>query len=167
LDGSPSIYFEERMQMKSPSANYIIRIYHCDKKRPRSIVGVVEQAGIRGKQAFNDYDELWEILNSVKQKDSSDRSYSQMLSEEKRKHRRTDMSCFIEYSRESSADNTSNGVITNMSESGICLLTPKLLKEGENILLKSDIGIPHQKATVRWSRQYKNYHYRTGLEFVA
>jgi hypothetical protein len=45
-------------------ANYIVRIYRFKKDDPRGLVGVVEEVGIKGKRAFTNYDELWEILNS-------------------------------------------------------------------------------------------------------
>jgi len=47
-------------------ANYIVRIYRFDKKKPHHLVGVVEEVGVRGKKAFTNYDELWEILISSK-----------------------------------------------------------------------------------------------------
>jgi hypothetical protein len=43
---------------------YIIRIYKCEKNKPRRLVGVVEKVGVKGQRAFTNYDELWEILNS-------------------------------------------------------------------------------------------------------
>ena len=46
------------------STNYIVRIYRFDKKNPRHLVGVVEEIGIKGKKAFANFDELWEILIS-------------------------------------------------------------------------------------------------------
>jgi hypothetical protein len=49
------------------SSNYIIRIYRFEKDKPRSLVGLVEEVGKKGKKAFNTYDELWEILNSPEQ----------------------------------------------------------------------------------------------------
>jgi hypothetical protein len=49
------------------SPNYIIRIYRFEKDKPRSLVGLVEEVGKKGKKAFNTYDELWEILNSPEQ----------------------------------------------------------------------------------------------------
>jgi hypothetical protein len=49
-------------------ANYIIRIYRCEKDRPKSLVGVVSEAGKSEKKVFQSYDELWEILNSEKSK---------------------------------------------------------------------------------------------------
>ena len=47
-------------------ATYIVRIYRSKKGKPRGIVGVVEQIGVKGRKAFTDYDELWEILSSSK-----------------------------------------------------------------------------------------------------
>lgn len=46
--------------------NYIIRIYRFEKDNPRSLVGIVEsvEGKRRGKRAFNNLDDLWEILNS-------------------------------------------------------------------------------------------------------
>jgi hypothetical protein len=51
---------------KSFSANYVVRIYRFKENNPRSLVGVVEEVGIKGKKAFTNYDELWEILNFPK-----------------------------------------------------------------------------------------------------
>ncbi|HAM49823.1 MAG TPA: hypothetical protein DCP92_03710 [Nitrospiraceae bacterium] len=45
--------------------NYIVRIYRRQKDNPRVLVGLVEEVGTTGKKAFNDIDDLWEILNSV------------------------------------------------------------------------------------------------------
>lgn len=46
------------------SIDYIVRIYRFEKKNPRYLVGVVEEIGVRGKKAFTNYDELWNILIS-------------------------------------------------------------------------------------------------------
>jgi hypothetical protein len=43
-------------------ANYIVRIYRFNKNKPGHLVGVVEEVGLKGKKAFTNYDELWEIL---------------------------------------------------------------------------------------------------------
>ncbi len=48
------------------SVDYIVRIYRFDKKNPHHLVGVVEEIGVKGKKAFTNYDELWEILISSK-----------------------------------------------------------------------------------------------------
>jgi hypothetical protein len=58
------------MELMNPSSDYIIRIYRYKKDKPQSFVGVVEEVGRKGKRAFNTYDELWEILNSTKKKES-------------------------------------------------------------------------------------------------
>jgi hypothetical protein len=43
---------------------YIIQIYRFKKNNPRALVGLVEEIGTKGKKAFTNYDELWEILSS-------------------------------------------------------------------------------------------------------
>ena len=54
------------MPVKAVLANYVVRIYRFDREKPRHIVGLVEEVGGRGKKAFTNYDELWEILSSSK-----------------------------------------------------------------------------------------------------
>jgi hypothetical protein len=46
--------------------NYIVRIYRFEKDNPRQLVGIVEsvEGKQRGKRAFTNLDDLWEILNS-------------------------------------------------------------------------------------------------------
>lgn len=44
--------------------NYIVRIYRREKDNPRLLVGLVEEVGVSGKKAFNNLDDLWEILNA-------------------------------------------------------------------------------------------------------
>lgn len=44
--------------------NYVVRIYRRDTKNPGLLVGVVEEAGVEGKRAFHNLDELWAILRS-------------------------------------------------------------------------------------------------------
>jgi hypothetical protein len=44
--------------------SYIIRIYRRRKNKPDSLIGIVEEVGKNGKQAFTKYNELWEILSS-------------------------------------------------------------------------------------------------------
>ena len=48
------------------SLDFVVRIYRYDKKKPRYLVGVVEEVGVKGKKAFSNYDELWDILISSK-----------------------------------------------------------------------------------------------------
>jgi hypothetical protein len=43
--------------------SYIVRIYRKAENNPRVLVGVVEEIGAKGKKAFTNLYELWEILN--------------------------------------------------------------------------------------------------------
>lgn len=45
------------------SLDYIVRIYRYEKDKPESIVGTVEEVGIKGKRAFTGLDELWQVVN--------------------------------------------------------------------------------------------------------
>ncbi len=47
-------------------ATFILRLYRFRKNRPRGLMGVVEEVGVKGRRAFNHYDELWDILNASK-----------------------------------------------------------------------------------------------------
>ncbi|MBM4306526.1 MAG: hypothetical protein FJ115_09065 [Deltaproteobacteria bacterium] len=49
------------------SHDYIVRIYRFEKDKPRSLIGLVEEVGKKGKKGFHTYDELWEILNVTKE----------------------------------------------------------------------------------------------------
>ena len=51
------------MDAKVNPKTYIIRVYRFARDNPRRLVGVVEEAGKKGKKAFTGYQELWEILN--------------------------------------------------------------------------------------------------------
>jgi hypothetical protein len=53
--------------------NYIVRIYRFKEDMPRHLVGVVEEVGVKGKKAFNNYDELWEILNAQKKREGHEK----------------------------------------------------------------------------------------------
>lgn len=48
--------------------SYVVRIYRRDPKEPRRLVGVVEQAGAEGEQAFRDLDELLALLTPKRTK---------------------------------------------------------------------------------------------------
>ncbi len=54
------------MPGKALFASFIVRIYRFNEDRPGRLVGVVEEAGSKLKNAFTNYDELWNILNSTK-----------------------------------------------------------------------------------------------------
>jgi hypothetical protein len=42
--------------------NYIVRIYQRKEDDPYAYVGVVEEVGMKGKKAFTNVEELYEIL---------------------------------------------------------------------------------------------------------
>ena len=46
--------------------SYLVRIYRRGEDNPRMLVGIVEEIGKAEKRAFNNLDELWEILNPEK-----------------------------------------------------------------------------------------------------
>ena len=46
--------------------SYLVRIYRKEDNNPRMLVGVVEEVGKDGKNAFHTLYELWDILNPVK-----------------------------------------------------------------------------------------------------
>jgi len=54
------------LPVKVVLANYIVRIYRFEKDTPHNLVGIVEEVGVKGKKAFTNYDELWDILISSK-----------------------------------------------------------------------------------------------------
>ena len=54
--------------------SYIVRVYRCQEKIPRSLVGVVEEVGTKGKKAFTNLDELWEIMSSIKSKKKGEKA---------------------------------------------------------------------------------------------
>jgi len=51
---------------KAVWASYIVRIYRFDKNKPTNLVGVVEEVGTKGKKAFTNLNEFWDILSSSK-----------------------------------------------------------------------------------------------------
>lgn len=100
--------------------------------------------------------------------ESSDTKNSRDQIGDQRKHQRNDFSfTVVEYVLH--PDITYEifiGFTLNISGSGMCLYTPKLLKEGQVIIIKSSIPPLSQKATVCWIEKYDSVYYKVGLEFV-
>jgi len=46
--------------------SFVVRTYRIKKKRPRMLVGVVEEVGVKVKKAFTNVEELWAIFDSTK-----------------------------------------------------------------------------------------------------
>lgn len=53
--------------------SYVVRIYRRTNNNPRLLVGVVEEPGAKGKNAFHNLYELWDILNTKKEKQTKQR----------------------------------------------------------------------------------------------
>jgi len=87
---------------------------------------------------------------------------------DKRKHRRQDFSyAVVEYVLNSNTTHeTFIGFTLNVSISGLCLYTPKLLGEGQEITIKSTIPSTSKTAIVRWIEKYDDVFYKIGLVFV-
>jgi len=49
---------------------YIIRVHLREESNPHTLTGSVEEPGIRGKKGFVNLEQLWDILNSRKKKQS-------------------------------------------------------------------------------------------------
>ncbi|MDI6763475.1 MAG: hypothetical protein QME83_10655 [Thermodesulfobacteriota bacterium] len=61
------------MPGKTVLSNYIVRIYRFQKNNPTNLVGVVEEVGQKGKKAFTNLNELWDILSSSKEMRNQER----------------------------------------------------------------------------------------------
>ena len=72
------------MNAKAIPKTYIVRVYRFARDNPRRLVGVVEEAGKKGKKAFTGYQELWEILNWPERSKSTK---SSKPGEKRREHR--------------------------------------------------------------------------------
>jgi hypothetical protein len=86
---------------------------------------------------------------------------------EQRKHHRKDFSYgILEYSL--NLDNNSEtyiGFTLNLSDSGVCLYTAKHLREGQEIIIKSNFPAISERATICWVEKYDSFFYKMGLKF--
>jgi hypothetical protein len=87
---------------------------------------------------------------------------------EKRRHKRIDIGSAVEHflNEYIIEEESFDGVVSNMSESGVCLFTTKPLTVGQKITIKNRKFHPPKKSVVRWSEQYKGLYCRAGLEFI-
>ena len=46
--------------------NYVLRVYRFDRRKPQTLVGLVEEVETRKKKAFTTVQELWDILSHPK-----------------------------------------------------------------------------------------------------
>lgn len=61
---------------------------------------------------------------------------------------------------------TFNGLITDISDSGVCLLTTSQLKDRQRIIIEDKSCSSEKVAIVRWSEKYDEMFYKIGLEFT-
>jgi hypothetical protein len=54
-------------------------------------------------------------------------------------------------------------ISSNISDDGICIYTFKRLEEGQDIVFKNALPVPHRKATVRWVKKINPSIYKTGV----
>ena len=84
-----------------------------------------------------------------------------------RKHQRQDFPyAVVEYVLNPySTNGTFIGFTLNLSDSGLCLYTTKLLNAMQEIVIKGNGLVSSQIATVRWIEKYDDVFYKIGLSF--
>jgi Tfp pilus assembly protein PilZ len=89
------------------------------------------------------------------------------MEREYRKNKRIPMLQPIKYLLSPSIiEKTYDGVVTDISDSGACLLTTSPLKDRQRIIML-DKSLSFEKAAiVRWSQKYDDMFYKIGLEFI-
>lgn len=59
------------------------------------------------------------------------------------------------------------GFTYNLNVSGFSLYTTKLLKKGQELIVKSSFPYLCKKAVVCWVEQYDSFYYMVGLEYTS
>jgi hypothetical protein len=87
---------------------------------------------------------------------------------DKRRHKREDMVKAIECTsyQHSNHPIEFDSFVTNISQSGICLVTTEALKNGQEIIVKKRFLPYPRTATVRWGKECNGLYYSYGLEFM-
>ncbi len=86
--------------------------------------------------------------------------------EQKRRHQRFEFSELVDYYLNPELKDPVCAVSVNISESGLCLYTPKSVSVGQNVILKTSLKSPYVKANVRWVKKYLEDLYKVGLLFL-
>ena len=85
---------------------------------------------------------------------------------ERRTSRRDDLTQMVRYAPSPhTSDTVLRGLIKDYSNSGLCLIAPQALDEGQEIVVNSVIMPYSKRAVVRWHQAVGNATYRVGLEF--
>jgi hypothetical protein len=89
------------------------------------------------------------------------------MEREERRSKRTLVLQPIEYFLAPSIiEKTYDGFVTDISDSGICLLTTSHLKDHQRIIIQVKSCSFEKAAIVRWSQKYDDMFYKIGLEFI-
>ena len=81
------------------------------------------------------------------------------------KHDRCPIDCGVEFFLDLSSQETYEGFIENISESGMCLITTKHLDTGQDLTINTHIFLPSNAASVCWIEQNEDGSYKYGLKF--
>jgi hypothetical protein len=71
----------------------------------------------------------------------------------------------IQSKKFNSPEETFDGMITDVSDSGACLLTTNPLGKGQKITI-NNASLFSRTAIVRWSERIDSLYHRVGLEFL-
>jgi len=83
---------------------------------------------------------------------------------DKRKERRTLLFTPIEFFADKEDDEILNGVIVNLSDSGMTIFSYVPLSEGRKIKIISPLHIPPQNFVVQWIKKYLDDFFMVGLK---
>lgn len=83
---------------------------------------------------------------------------------DKRKERRTLLFTPIEFVADKEVDEILNGVIVNLSDSGMNIFSYVPLSEGQKITIIRPLHIPHQEFIVQWIHKYLDDFFMLGLK---
>ena len=90
-----------------------------------------------------------------------------MKEPERRKQKRHYVANAVEYVVASSTtDEILDGVIADINNTGLCLLTTDSLRKEQQITIKKSTLTSPKKAIVRWSNKCLGLYYRSGVEFI-
>ena len=85
----------------------------------------------------------------------------------KRRYERHAFSRAIEYvAPPGDAKRVIKGYAINISEAGLCFASTDVIKEGQEIGIKTELPVMHRKGIVVWSRKIDETLYKAGLRFL-
>jgi hypothetical protein len=73
----------KEVALKTVLASYVVRVYRFGKNQPHNLVGVVEEAGVKGKKAFTSLTELWALISSSRGVRSNSKGRRNTISQRK------------------------------------------------------------------------------------